>query len=54
MVVLPSLTKLKVLKIYKNDSLDFFGEDGYRFLNKALSNFQKNGGSLNKFSMNHQ
>jgi len=53
MVVLPRLTKLKVLKIYNDCFYTSFGEDGYKFLTKALNYLQKNGGSLDKFSMNY-
>ena len=50
MALIPKLPGLKTLKIYQNE-LQSFGEDGHKFLNKALSYFQKNEGQLQKVEM---
>jgi len=51
MAIIPKLMNLKTLKIYRQEmcplSFEFF-----KFLQKATFYFQKNGGSLNSFSLN--
>jgi hypothetical protein len=51
MAIIPKLKKLKSLKIYKHQNV-FLSEDFYKFLEKAMTYFHKNGGSLTTFGLN--
>jgi Ran GTPase-activating protein (RanGAP) involved in mRNA processing and transport len=52
MAIIPKLTSLKTLKLYQNEA-NSFGEDGHKFLQKAMSYFHKNGGLLQKVQMSN-
>lgn len=53
MAIIPKLLSLKVLKFYKESSTYSFGSNGVKFLQKALTLFNKNGGSLLKYEFGH-
>lgn len=49
MAIIPKLTNLKVLKVYKDVESPAFGKNGINFLQKAFNFFTKNGGKLVKY-----
>ena len=51
MAIIPKLKKLKSLYIYKHQNV-FLSADFYKFLEKAMTYFHKNGGSLTTFGLN--
>lgn len=48
MAIIPKLTSMKSFKLFKQNNLHL-GPDSFKFLLKAFTYFQKNGGSLNNF-----
>lgn len=53
MAIIPKLTKLKILKLYKDPDSLAFGKNGINFLQKAFNFFTKNGGELSKYEFGH-
>ena len=48
MAIIPKLTNLKSFSFFKDNNIGL-GADSFKFLVKAFTYFQKNGGSLNNF-----
>lgn len=52
LALIPKLKSLKSLKMYQNEA-NTFGNDGYKFMQKAFRYFQKNGGLIENFQVSN-